>query len=53
LWAFLASVDYDVIVETSVPDFGIVVLVEAEVVAAIDEPVVGIAFEFELARAGI
>jgi len=51
LWAFVASVDYDGIVETSVADFGIVVVVEAEVVAGIDEPVVDIAFEF--ARAGI
>jgi len=41
LWAFVASVDYD----------GIVVVVEAEVVAGIDEHVADIAFEF--ARAGI
>jgi len=47
LWAFVASVDYDGIAETFVADFGIVVAVEAQVIAAIDEPVVDIAFEFE------
>jgi len=47
LWAFVAYVDYDGIAETFVADFGIVVVVEAQVIAAIDDPVVDIAFEFE------
>ena len=47
MWAFIASVDYGGIVKTFVADFGIVVVVEAQVIAAIDDPVVDIAFEFE------